>query len=80
MLCFDPFQPELLDLQKADADLPKMHHFRTKGGPHMSPKLTPTICKTWLPKLYQDANKVVWIKLDKYKYPRTALFLQNGAL
>ncbi len=29
--CFDPFQPELIDLQKADPDLQKMNHFRTKG-------------------------------------------------
>jgi hypothetical protein len=25
--CFDPFQPELLDLQKADPNLQKMNHF-----------------------------------------------------
>jgi hypothetical protein len=29
--CFDPFQPELLDLQKADSDLQKMHHFWKNG-------------------------------------------------
>jgi hypothetical protein len=29
--CYDHFQPELLDLQKADSDLQKMHHFQTKG-------------------------------------------------
>jgi hypothetical protein len=28
-LCFDLFQPELIDLQKADPDLQKMNHFRT---------------------------------------------------
>ncbi len=28
--CFDPFQPELLDLQKNDPDLQKMNHFRLK--------------------------------------------------
>ncbi len=26
-------------------------------------------------KLYQDANNIIWIQLDDYKYPRTALFL-----
>jgi hypothetical protein len=26
-------------------------------------------------KLFQDANKIVWIRLDDYQYPRTALFL-----
>jgi hypothetical protein len=29
--CFDPFQPELLDLQKNDPDLQKIHHFRLKS-------------------------------------------------
>ncbi len=29
--CFDPFQPDLLEQQKADADLQKMNHFRIKG-------------------------------------------------
>jgi hypothetical protein len=26
--CFNPFQPDLLELQKADVDLQKMNHFR----------------------------------------------------
>jgi hypothetical protein len=26
-------------------------------------------------KLFQDANNIVWIRLDNYKYPRTALYL-----
>jgi hypothetical protein len=26
--CFDPFQPDLLELQKADVDFQKMNHFR----------------------------------------------------
>jgi hypothetical protein len=29
--CFDPFQPELIDFQKAYPDLQKMNHLRTKG-------------------------------------------------
>jgi hypothetical protein len=29
--CVDPFQPELIYLQKADPDLQKMNNFRTKG-------------------------------------------------
>jgi hypothetical protein len=29
--CFDPFQPDLIDLQKADLDLQQMNHFRVNG-------------------------------------------------
>ncbi len=27
------------------------------------------------PKLFQDHNKIVWVRLSDYKYPRTALYL-----
>ncbi len=29
--CFDPFQPDLIDLQRADSDLQSMNHFRVHG-------------------------------------------------
>jgi hypothetical protein len=74
--CFDPFQPELLDLQKSDTDLQKMHHFRTKGEcPTHVTKADANYLQTLGAKFYQDANKIVWIRLDDYKYPRMALFL-----
>jgi hypothetical protein len=74
--CFDPFQPELLYLQTADQDLQKMHHFRKKGEwpPNVS-KSDTNYLQGLATKIYQDANKLVWIRLDDYKYPRTALFL-----
>jgi len=73
---FDPFQPELLDLQKADSDLQKMHHFWKNGKwpPNVS-KSDANYPQNLAAKLYQDANKIVWIRLDNYKCPRTALFL-----
>jgi hypothetical protein len=74
--CFDPFQPELIDLQKADQDLQKMHHFWTKGEwPTNVSKSDANYLQNLAAKLYQDANKIVWIRLYDYKYPRTALFL-----
>jgi len=84
--CFDSFQPELLDLQKADPDLQKMNHFQTKGKwPAHVTKTDGNYLQNLAAKLYQDVNKIVWIRLDDYKYPRTALFftrkiLQNGTL
>ena len=29
--CFDPFQPDLIDLQRADTDLQRMNYFRVNG-------------------------------------------------
>ncbi len=31
--------------------------------------------QTLAPKLFQDHNKIVWVRLSDYKYPRTALYL-----
>jgi hypothetical protein len=74
--CFDPFQPELLDLQKADPDLQKMNHFRLKGEwPAEVTKADANYLQNLAVKLFQDANKIVWIRLDNNQYPRTALFL-----
>ena len=74
--CFDPFQPELLDLQKSDPDLQKMNHFRLKGEwPAGVSKADANYLQNLAVKLFQDANKIVWIRLDDYQYPRTALFL-----
>ena len=74
--CFDPFQPELLDLQKADPDLKKMNHFRLKGEwPAEVTKADANYLQNLAVKLFQDANKIVWIRLDDYQYPRTTLFL-----
>jgi hypothetical protein len=77
--CFDPFQPELIDLQKAD--LEKMHHFQTKGEwPSNVSKSNANYLQNLAAKLYQDANKIVWIRSDNYKYLRTALFLPEKFL
>jgi hypothetical protein len=74
--CFDLFQPELLDLQTANPDLQKMNHFRTKGEwPAHVTKADGNYLQNLAAKLYQDANKIISIQLDDYKYLRTALFL-----
>jgi hypothetical protein len=74
--CFDPFQPDLIDLQRADVDLQLMNHFRIHGQwqPEVS-KVDANYLQNLAIKLFQDANNVVWIRLDDYKYPRTALYL-----
>ena len=73
---FDPFQPDLHELQKADQQLQNMNHFRVHGKwLHSIPKKEASYLQNLAPKLFQDNNKLVWVRLDDYKYPRTALYL-----
>ncbi len=74
--CFDPFQPDLIDLQRADIDLQRMNHFPIHGQwqPDV-PKADAKYLQNLAIKLFQDSHNVVWIRLDDYKYPRTALYL-----
>jgi RNase H-like domain found in reverse transcriptase/Integrase zinc binding domain len=74
--CFDPFQADLKDLQKSDQQLQHMNHFQIHGTwPEGLPKSESNYLQNLAPKLFQDNNNIVWIWLDNYKYPRTALFL-----
>ncbi len=72
----DPFQPDLHVLQKADEQLQNMNHLRVHGKwLHPIPKKEASYLQNLAPKLFQDSNKLVWVRLDDYKYPRTALYL-----
>jgi len=74
--CFDPFQPDLKDLQRADQQLQNKNHFWVHGQwlTHM-PKSEANYLQNLVPKIFQDNNNIVWVHLDDYKYPWTALFL-----
>jgi hypothetical protein len=73
---FDPFQPDLHNLQKADEQLQNMNHFRVHGKwLHNITKKEASYLQNLAPKLFQDSNKLVWVRLEDYKYLRTALYL-----
>jgi len=73
---FDPFQLDLQDLQKADEQLQNMNHFRVHGKwLHPIPKKEANYLQNLAPKLFEDNSKLVWVRLDDYIYPRTALYL-----
>ncbi len=74
--CFDLFQPDLIELQREDVRLQRMNHLRVHGqwAPDV-PKSEAKYLQNLAIKLFQDAHNVVWIRLDDYKYPRTALYL-----
>jgi len=53
-----------------------MNIFRVNGKwLHPIPKKEAHYLQNLMPKLFQDNNKLVWVRLNDYKYPRTALYL-----
>ena len=73
---FDPFQPDLKDLQKEDEDLQIISTYLNTGKWNQNvSKHRLNIYNKIVHKIFQDKNKLVWIRLDDYNYPRTALWL-----
>jgi transposase InsO family protein len=73
---FDPFQPNLPQLQNEDSDLQAIFKFLKTG--QWNETLTKRQIRTLsalAPKVFLDKNKLAWIRLEDYKYPRTALWL-----
>ena len=75
---FDPFQPDLRDLQKKDEELQAINTYRTTGKwPTNISQNTIRALAMIEPKLYQDKNKLVWCRLEDNNYPRNALWLPH---
>jgi hypothetical protein len=73
---FDPFQTDLYDLQMQDEVLQGIQTFRnTNQWPHTIPKQDQAYYTAMIEKLFQDKNKLVWVRLNDFNYPRTALYL-----
>jgi Integrase zinc binding domain len=68
---FDPFQADLYDLQMQD-----IQTFRnTNQWPQTIPKQDQAYYTAMIEKLFQDKNKLVWVRLNDFIYPRMALYL-----
>jgi len=73
---FDLFQANLYELQMQDEILQGIQTFRnTNQCPQATPKQDQAYYMAMINKLFQDKNKVVWVRLNDFKYPRTALNL-----
>ncbi len=73
---FDPFQANLYKLQMQDEILQGIQTFRnTNQWPQTIPKQDQAYYTAMIDKLFQDKHKVVWVRLNDFNYPRTALFL-----
>ncbi len=75
---FDPFQADLYKLQMQDEVLQGIQMFRsTNQWPQIIPKQDHAYYTAMIDKLFQDKNKVVWVRLSDFNYPRTALYLPS---
>jgi hypothetical protein len=73
---FDPFQADLFDLQMQDEHLQMLQTYMTKNEwPLNLSKQDQMYFKNLAEKAFQDKNKVVWIRLTDFNYPRMALYL-----
>jgi len=73
---FNPFQADLYNLQMQDDDLQMLETFMTKDEwPPNLPKQDRIYFKNLAKKVFQDKNKVVWVRLNDFNYPWTALYL-----
>jgi hypothetical protein len=73
---FNPFQEDLYDLQMQDEILQGIQIFRSSGQwPQTIPKPDQAYYTAMIEKLFQDKNKLVWVRLNDLNYPRTALYL-----
>jgi hypothetical protein len=73
---FDPFQHNLPQLKVQDLDLQAIFQFIKTGNwqLHLSKQKIRTLA-TLVLKVFFDKNKLAWIKLDDFQYPRMALWL-----
>jgi hypothetical protein len=73
---FYPFQSDHFDLQMKDEYLQMLQNFMTKNEwpAHLS-KQDCIYFQNLADKVFQDKNKVVWVRLSDYNYPQTALYL-----
>jgi len=75
---FDPFQAELYDLQIQDDNLQMLQTGMTKNEwpPNISNQ-DKSYYETLAERAFQDKNKVVWVRLNDFNYPQTALYLTS---
>jgi len=76
IVAFNLFQPNLKDLQLQDTDLQAIFPFLKNGQclPHLMRGEINTL-SALSQNVFFDENNLTWIRLEYYKYPRTALWL-----
>jgi len=76
ILAFDPFQANLHELQMKDEQLQMLQCYMTKNyRPANHSRSDKNYFQALARRAFQDKNKVVWVRLTDFNYPRTALYL-----
>ena len=73
---FDPFQTDLVELQQEEPSIQKSFFYdKHHRWPDQMSKAEETSLRDFLTRLIRDKNGTIWVRLNNYKYPRTALLL-----
>jgi hypothetical protein len=68
---FDPFQADLYELQMQDEVFQGIQMFRnTNQWPQNIKKQVRVYYTSMIDKLFQDKNKVVWVKTERFQLPK----------
>jgi hypothetical protein len=75
---FDPFQPNLKELQLQDTDLQAIFLFLKNDTwlPHLTKRQIISLL-VLAQKVFFNKNNLAWIHVEDYKYPKTALWLME---
>ncbi len=73
---FDPFQTDLPDLQREEPYIQNMLYYdkHHKWPEHVS-RAEASYTDDLLRRMFHDKDRILWVRLTDYKYPRTALLL-----
>jgi RNase H-like domain found in reverse transcriptase/Reverse transcriptase (RNA-dependent DNA polymerase)/Integrase zinc binding domain len=73
---FDPFQTDLPDLQREKSYIQNMLYYgkHNRWPDHLS-KSEANYHADLLKRLFHDKDRILWVRLINYKYPRTALLI-----
>jgi hypothetical protein len=73
---FDPFQTDLPELQREEPYAKNMLYFgKHKRWPDHFSKSEANYHADLLKRMFHDKDRIMWVRLTDYKYPRTALLL-----
>jgi hypothetical protein len=78
-LAFDPFQANLYELQMKDEQLQMLQCYMSKNDrPANLSRSDKNYFQALARRAFEDKNKVVWVRLTDFNYPRTDLYLPRS--
>jgi hypothetical protein len=73
---FDPFQTDLPDLQREEPYIQNiLYYHKHHQWPRQVSRAEVSYTADLLKRMFHDKDRILWVRLTDYKYPRTALLL-----